>query len=238
MVMRHQDGTLYSTLTGLAFDGPKRGTRLKPIPTLVSEWGYALEHYPNAVAYHMFDKYQPVELPQSEAEDSVKSRTQPDPRLAPQTAVLGVWTGKSARAYPVNTLEKKGFVIDQVDDQPLVILWEPKTRSAAAYRLLASQPRKFKGPEPDAHGISPPDAGVLLPPGATELPERKITLGLAPGNSAARFQDEETKTLWDVAGRGVEGALKGWTLEWVDGTQVKWFAWAAEYPATTVFESN
>lgn len=238
MVMRHQDGTLYSTLTGLAFDGPKRGTRLKSIPTVVAEWGYSLEHYPNAVAYHMFDKYQPMELPSGEAADSVKSRTQSDPRLAPQTGVLGVWTGKAARAYPLAALEKSGIVIDRVDNEPLAILWEPKTHSAAAYRPVASQPRKFKGPEPDTHGISPADAGTLLPPGAKELPARKVTLKLAAPNGAGRFQDEETKTLWDVAGRGVEGELKGWTLQWVDGVQVKWFAWAAEYPATSIFESN
>jgi hypothetical protein len=28
--------------------------------------------------------------------------------------------------------------------------------------------------------------------------------------------------------------LKGWTLEWLDGVQVKWFAWAAEYPKTDI----
>src|ERR1700738_3605429 len=39
MVMRHKDGTLYSCLTGLAFDGPRKGTRLTPAPTLVSDWG-------------------------------------------------------------------------------------------------------------------------------------------------------------------------------------------------------
>ena len=61
MVMKHKDGTLYSCLTGLAFEGPKKGTRLKSIPTLVSDWGAWLKQYPNAVAYHMFDKYRPVE---------------------------------------------------------------------------------------------------------------------------------------------------------------------------------
>src|SRR5438874_12642657 len=55
MVMRHKDGTLYSSLSGLAFDGPKKGTRLKPVPAVVSDWGWWLEKYPNAVAYHMFD---------------------------------------------------------------------------------------------------------------------------------------------------------------------------------------
>src|SRR5438477_129176 len=63
MVMKHKDGTLFSCLTGLAFDGPRKGARLQTIPTLMSNWGPWLEKYPSAVAYHMFDKYQPTELP-------------------------------------------------------------------------------------------------------------------------------------------------------------------------------
>src|SRR5216683_4423548 len=51
MVMKEKDGTLYSCLTGMAFAGPKKGTRLKPVPTLVSDWGYWLERYPGGVAY-------------------------------------------------------------------------------------------------------------------------------------------------------------------------------------------
>src|SRR5437764_7701508 len=45
MVMKHADGTLYSCLTGLAFDGPRKGSRLQPIPTLVSDWGFWLQRY-------------------------------------------------------------------------------------------------------------------------------------------------------------------------------------------------
>src|SRR5437764_674767 len=55
MVMKHQDGTLYSCLSGVAFEGPKKGTRLTPLPTLVSDWGHWLDRYPGAVGYHMFD---------------------------------------------------------------------------------------------------------------------------------------------------------------------------------------
>ena len=35
--------------------------------------------------------------------------------------------------------------------------------------------------------------------------------------------------------RAYEGKLKGWALTWLDGTQVKWFAWAAEHPETTIY---
>jgi hypothetical protein len=235
MVMQHKDGSLYSCLTGLAVAGPKKGQRLKTIPTLTSEWGTWLEQYPQAVAYHMFDKYQPVELPTKEDPDSVRSRGKPDPRLDAGAEVLGVWTGKTARAYPIALLEKRGFLQEEVDGQPLVVLWEPRTRTASAYRPVASQPRKYKGPAPDAAGVSPPDDGVLIPPGAKALPPRGVTLRPSGKAGPARALDEETRSAWDIAGRGSEGELKGWTLQWVDSVQVKWFAWAAEYPETSVF---
>ena len=228
MVLRHKDGTLFSGLTGVAFDGPRKGTRLKPAPTVVSDWGWWLEHYPDAVAYHMFEKYRPVELPATENPDSVKSRGTPDPRLPANEPVLGVWTGKAARAYPVADLQRTGLVADVLDGEPIVVLWEPRTRTASAYRPVAAQPRKYKGPAPDAAGVSPPDDGV--PIGAV-VPPRRLTLSAAaPG----WFRDAETKSLWDVTGRCVDGELKGYTLDWVESVQVKWFAWAAEYPGTAV----
>src|SRR5262245_25372601 len=74
MVMKHKDGTLYSCLSGLAFDGPKKGTRLEPVPTLACDWGFWLTRYPGGVAYKMFEKYRPVELSPELNEDSDKSR--------------------------------------------------------------------------------------------------------------------------------------------------------------------
>jgi hypothetical protein len=235
MVMKHQDGTLYSCLSGVAFEGPRAGTRLTPVPTVVSDWGWWLEKYPDAVAYHMFEKYKPVDLPAGENPDSAKSRGTPDPRLAAGAEVLGVWTGMTARGYPVELLERGGLIADEIDGEPLVVLWEPATKTASAYRPVASQPRKYRAPKPDATGVSEPDAGVPTPAGEAVVPPRKVALAAAPTGSPGRFRDAETGSYWDVAGRAVAGELKGYTLEWVDGVQVKWFAWAAEYPTTSVF---
>jgi hypothetical protein len=234
MVMRHKDGTLYSCLSGVAFDGPKKGSRLTPIPTLVSDWGLWLDKYPNAVAYHMFDKYQPVALPGQETQDALKSRGKNDPRLNENEPVLGVRSGTAARAYPLRILEKEGIIKDMLAGERVVVLWEPRTRSAAAYRAVASPPRKYRAPEPGADGVSPPDEGVLLAEGPVPKP-RQLTLSLATRPAAGRFVDEETKSGWDVAGRSTEGELKGWTLAWVDSVQVKWFAWSAEHPQTELF---
>jgi hypothetical protein len=234
MVMKHKDGTLYSCLTGVAFEGPKKGTRLQAVPTLVSDWGFWLQKYPGAVAYHMFDKYQPVALPVKEDPDAIKSRGKPDPRLKPEQVILGVWAGTMARAYPVELLEKNGLLHDDLAGEPLVVVWEPKTKTASAYRPLASQPRKFKAPQPGPDGVSPTDEGVPIPADVPLQPPRKVTLSLWTKSAEGRLVDAQTKSLWDVAGRCVAGELKGWTLEWVDSVQVKWFAWSAEYPQTTV----
>jgi hypothetical protein len=65
-----------------------------------------------------------------------------------------------------------------------------------------------------------------------------LTLEYDVKSAAAPFRDKETGSRWDIAGRAVEGELKGWTLNWLDGTQVKWFAWAAEYPETSIYRAK
>jgi hypothetical protein len=228
MVMKHKDGTIYSCLSGVGLEGPKKGTRLTPIPTVVSDWGFWLERYPHAVAYHMFDKYKAVELPAGVNKDAEASRGPADKRLPAESQVLGVWSGKSARAYPIEAVAKAGLIADEIDRQPCVILWQPRTKTASAYRPEASPPRKHPAPQPNADGVSPPDE-------APEAPKKAVTLRHDDKVPTAPFVDRETGSRWDVAGRAVEGELKGYTLTWVDSAQVKWFAWAAEYPQTTVF---
>jgi hypothetical protein len=211
MVMRHKDGTLYSCLTGIAFDGPRKGDRLKTIPTQVTDWGDYLERYPGGVAYKMFEKYQPTELPTASNLDSLKSRQPADPRLPGDTPVLGVITGKSARAYPLEKLARAGVLRDTVDGQEIVVLWYAPTRTASAFRPLATPAKKEEGP---------PRSIVLEPDGKETL---------------APFLDRKAGVRWDIAGRAVDGSLKGWTLDWLDSAQVKWFAWAAEHPDTSIY---
>ncbi|HEY2785957.1 MAG TPA: DUF3179 domain-containing (seleno)protein [Fimbriiglobus sp.] len=225
-----RDGTVYSCLSGVGVEGPKKGHRLKSIPTLTSTWGVWTQQYPHAVAYHMFDKYKPVELPKTENPDSVKTRlAKSDPRLKPDELVLGVRTGSKTRAYPLS--QWHGLVKDELAGEPVVLLADGRSQTAAAFRPIARQPRKFLGPKPDKDGISLPDAGTLLPPGAKELPPRTVSLQL----TGETVLDRETNSHWDVAGRSTAGECKGWTLEPVDGVVCKWFAWSAEYPDTEVY---
>ncbi len=231
MVMRHDDGTLYSCLSGVAFDGPRKGDRLPVVPTINTTWGDWVREYPGAVAYHMFDKYRPVELPKEANPDSVKSRpAKTDPRLKAEDLVLGVRVGDKTKAYPLARFAATGPKADDVGGTPIV-LFGKVTGEVAAYRPVASPPRKYRAPRPDKDGVSPPDPGTP-PAGGADLKPRTLT-GFK--DSKVGPLDRDTTSEWDVAGRCVRGELKGWTLEPVDAVVCKWFAWSAEYPDTEVF---
>jgi hypothetical protein len=71
---------------------------------------------------------------------------------------------------------------------------------------------------------------------ATRLDGQQLTMfadEISP--ASAPFKDKETGTRWTLAGRGVDGPWRGKELTWVNCVQCRWFAWAAEYPDTLVF---
>ena len=225
MVMKDKtDGTLFSCLSGVAFDGPRKGERLTPIPTLVSTSGEVMTRNPNAVAYRMFDKYKAVEADAKPNADSAKSRpAKTDDRLKADQLVLGVRIGDKTRAYPV-TDRSDASEVYELGGQKFGIFF-----GGAAYSLVASQPRKWKAPNPDKSGVSPADKGEPLPDGKALPPEE-----VAFENSPAGIRSRDGKTFWGLDGRGSEGKLQGWTLEPVESVVCKWFAWSAEYPDTEV----
>ena len=54
---------------------------------------------------------------------------------------------------------------------------------------------------------------------------------------SAPFKDKETGTRWTIAGRGIDGPLRGHELNWISGIQCRWYAWSREYPETHIFRS-
>jgi hypothetical protein len=71
---------------------------------------------------------------------------------------------------------------------------------------------------------------------SAKLDDRRLTFyadTISP--ETAPFKDKETGTRWSLAGRGIDGPLKGRELTWVNSVQCRWYAWAADFPATQVF---
>ncbi len=206
MVMRHQDGTLFDCLTGVAFDGPRKGERLTPIPTIETDWGPWLKANPGTVAYAMVSKFQPESAPRSVLAESRKTRPEPDRRLDAEERVFGLALEGASVAWPLKSFGDRPALRDAtLGGKEAVILWDGRTRTAAAY-----------APETEGDKAGP------------------VTLAVDSSDPDAPWVDRETHSRWSITGRAVAGPRKGQTLRWLPGVMVKWYAWAAEYPRTTV----
>ena len=135
MVMRHKDGTLFDCLTGLAFDGPRKGEQLAPIPTIESDWGPWLKANPGTVAYAMVSKFQPQSSPKSLLAESRKTR----PRAGSSTGRggagfrLGSRRGKQSVAAEVVRASGPSCDRQRLAAKGVIVLWDGRTRTAAAY---------------------------------------------------------------------------------------------------------
>jgi hypothetical protein len=206
MVMRHKDGTLFDCLTGLAFEGPRKGEQLTPIPTIETDWGPWLKSEPGTVAYAMISKFQPQPAPKTLLPESRSTRPEPDPRLAPEERVFGLALGNAGAAWPLKSFgERPAAGPITIDGKKALILWDSRTRTAAAY-----------APESEGDKAEP------------------ATLAVDAGNLDSPWVDRQTGSRWSITGRAVSGPRKGQTLKWLPGVMVKWYAWAAEYPKTSL----
>jgi uncharacterized protein DUF3179 len=61
-----------------------------------------------------------------------------------------------------------------------------------------------------------------------------VTLVVDRSDPESPWVDKETGSRWSVVGRAVSGPRKGQALRWLPGVMVKWYAWAAEYPKTSL----
>ncbi len=205
MVVQGRDGTLWSALSGLAFDGPQKGKRLTRIPSLTTQWGHWLMLHPESTAYDLFDgkTYKVTPLPAEPNKDAEASRGTTDARLPAESLVLGVEAGDDAAAFVIDDKLERACQMGQVSGQSVAAFWYGPTRTAVAFRgELDGKPLTFYADE-----ISP---------------------------ETAPFKDKETGTRWTLAGRGVDGPHKGRELTWVPSIQCRWFAWSSEYPKTTL----
>lgn len=207
MVVQGEDGTLWSALTGIAFDGPQKGQRLKRIPSLVTDWGHWMMLHPESTAYDLFDgtKYTETPLPTRMSAEAQRSMGKVDARLKPTVTVLGVEVDKSQKAYRLDDLPERACIRDTVGGTNLAVFWYGPTRTAVAFESkVGSQ--------------------------SLTLYADKVSPETAP------FKDRETGTRWTLAGRAVDGPLRGRELTWVNSIQCRWHAWSAEYPKTQLYD--
>jgi hypothetical protein len=154
----------------------------------------------------MVAKFRPLPLPWTTSAESSQTRPTPDRRLDPEEPVLGLALGGSSRAWPLSRF--RAPVVARhvtVGGRRVTLLWDGRTRTAATYA-----------------------------PETEDAPKQRITLVADETRRDAPWYDSETGSRWSIAGRAVSGPLRGKTLMWLPGVMVKWYAWSASYPQTTV----
>ncbi len=209
MVVRGRDGTLWSALTGRAIEGPQKGKQLKRIPSMVTDWQHWLMLHPESTAYDLFDGKTYQINPLPVVMSEPAKRTQG--RVDPRLKPLQNVLG-------VETDEvRSAFPLDGLPERACLID-KVGDRDISVF---------WYGPTKTAVAFDRHVNGRKLTFYADEIsPE------------TAPFKDRETGTRWTLAGRGVDGPLRGSELTWVNSIQCRWYAWAAEYPETLIYEAS
>jgi hypothetical protein len=136
MVMRDREtGTLWQHATGEALVGPLEGTHLDVLGGQLTTWGaWRSDHPETTVTRDTSDREWRGTLPKATtyrvlADGGLLTAIVPrlakhDDRLGPLTEVVGVEFEGHARAYPLETLEKRGTVEDEIGGVPISVTFD------------------------------------------------------------------------------------------------------------------
>jgi hypothetical protein len=209
MVVEGRDGTLWSALTGVAIAGPQVGAKLERIPSLVTDWNYWLMLHPESTTYDLFD--------------GKKYSVKPLPERMDAEAKASM--GAINSALPAT---KSVLGVEVANARKAFPLPEEKARACFMDEIEGNQVAVFwYGPTQTAVAFDCVLDGQRLTFFADEIsPE------------SAPFKDRETGTRWSVAGRGIDGPLRGKELTWISSIQCYWYAWSSENPETEIYDSQ
>ena len=221
--------SLWQQSSGRAIVGTMVGARLTYVPASVVTVGQLRAAYPDALVMSRDTGWQrPYGQNPYQGYDNPEfggpygfffDRDTIDERLPPAERVVSIeGPSGAAIAYPWATLEQERVVHDSFDSIDLVVFWTP-----GALSIL--------------------DAGIMRDSrevGTTAVFEsvlegQALSFVVNPADESGQtFVDEQTGTVWDIFGRGVEGELAGSQLTRVIHSDHFWFAWQAFHPETEV----
>lgn len=207
MVTKGKDGSLWSALTGECFDGPSKGQKLERVPSMLSQWDYWLMLHPESTAYDLYDGKK-YAVTELPTELSAEAKRGMGEVDARLTALVNV------AGVAVGT-ETRAYPLDGLSER------------ACYDDELGGQPIAVFW-----YGVTQSSSTW------SRVVEGQTLTFYADGISpeSAPFKDKETGTRWTLAGRGIDGPLRGKELTWVDSIQCRWYAWSAEHAKTSVHE--
>jgi Protein of unknown function (DUF3179) len=131
-----------------------------------------------------------------------------DRSLPPKERVAAVRAGGSRVVYPFSRLRREAPVNDEIDGEPIVVLFGPDVASPLDSPLVSA-------------GRDVGAAAVF-----SRVADGR-ELEFEPGAEAGTFRDRHTGSTWDMTGRARAGRLEGARLQQVPHDDQFWFALAA-----------
>lgn len=216
-----QTESWWQQLSGTAVVGEMTGVQLPLLSTNIVSWSMFKTQFPEGEVLSIFTGFDRRygENPYINYDSLVSQGTkfydgELDTRLHPKMRVIGLQLSDEIIAYPFSVLEEVGVLNDTVAEQPLVVFWQPGTKSPL-YNELISESKEVGS----ATVFSRKVAGQVL-----------TFRVLGDG-----FVDVETGSEWTLLGTAVFGPLNGTQLTPLPGHELFWFAWAALHPNTQLY---
>ena len=141
-----------------------------------------------------------------------------DTRLSATERVVGLELEDAVMAYPFTAVAEAGAVNDEVGGQEIVVFHKEGTASALDSGTIS------EGRDVGSVAVFNRMVG-----------DQTLTFS---ANEDGTFSDAETGTTWNILGEGIAGELEGEQLEQVIAFDHFWFAWAAFFPDTGLFERS
>lgn len=213
MMEDRETGSLWAQMGRGAQCGDRTGSELGVVPTWEMPWSAWRNLFPNTLVVSSdtgFDFFYTI-YPYDDYEDLDNPETlfpveRVDPRRRPKERVLGIPVGRGGVALPFTELEAAAGL----DSALAVNLETPGGPAVVFWSTLARAAVAFR-PVVDGQTLT------------FEAEERRI-------------RDVETGSLWNLAGRVLEGPLEGAELELLPDAYVAfWFAWAIFQPDTELW---
>ncbi len=212
-----QTRSWWQQFTGEAIVGQLTGAMLEMLPSQIISWADFKQNYPDSPVLSRATGYERRygNNPYGGYDNIGGSPFFPvgeyGDELPPVERIVALSIGEVDVAFPFTWLAEVGVVNDEYQGQPITIFWKDGTSTA--------------------FGNNGKDVGST---GAFSRDfEGQILTFIATDDG---FVDEETGSLWNIAGDAIEGPLSGSQLVRLVSGEHFWFAWSVFRPDTIIWQ--
>lgn len=204
----------WQQITAEAIVGELTGTELEVIPSQILSYEEFKDQNPDGQVLSRDTGNErpygqnPYAFYDSQDDTLIGLDESPDDTLPAKERVTAIQTDSGAVVYPFSRLEKEAPINDEIEGDPVVVLFDPDVRSALDTGTIA-EGRKTGG------------GGVF------ESTVDGEVLTFAAGGEPGTFRDEQTGSTWNVGGKATSGELEGTQLTQIPSDDQFWFALAA-----------